>query len=138
MKHVYKYQLSSPQEFNHIRKDIHEQLVRWFSGDQMLVDLAMFEAVTNSWRHGHLKDEQKVIDITVLFNNQSLIVRIKDEGHGFIVPNSLQPQNFFKKQPVELNFDSGRGIELIDSIMDEVIYSSTGNEVLMRKWYTVN
>jgi anti-sigma regulatory factor (Ser/Thr protein kinase) len=57
-----------------------------------------------------------------------LTIVVRDPGPGFdpaAVPNPLEGENVFR--------GSGRGVFLINQLMDEVRYADRGREVLMRK-----
>ncbi|MET3683724.1 anti-sigma regulatory factor (Ser/Thr protein kinase) [Alkalibacillus flavidus] len=60
--------------------------------------------------------------------------RVRDEGQGFDVDKRLNELYEVSKLPIEEQFDHGRGLLLIDQIMDDIAFSRTGNELLMRKW----
>ena len=73
------------------------------------------EAVNNAILHGNKSDPRKKVCVTCSVNRESVSLRVKDEGKGFDpgkVPNPLDDQNLLK--------ESGRGIFLIRSMMDEV------------------
>jgi CheY-like chemotaxis protein len=53
---------------------------------------------------------------------------IRDEGPGFDVMSALDPGD-----PEQLNRDSGRGLVLMRTFMDEVFYNERGNEVTLVK-----
>jgi anti-sigma regulatory factor (Ser/Thr protein kinase) len=57
-----------------------------------------------------------------------VVITVRDPGTGFdpqAVPNPLDPANIFKP--------SGRGIFLINGLMDDVQYADGGRELQMRK-----
>ena len=56
------------------------------------------------------------------------MITVRDPGDGFdpsSIPNPLEPQNMLKS--------SGRGIFLINGLMDEVQYADGGRELQMKK-----
>lgn len=102
---------------------------RWSEDDIMAVELALQEAIANAVRHGCQGDATKKIQcvVTVDGTGEVLIV-VRDPGPGFDpskVPDPLGPENLFKP--------SGRGVFLINGLMDEVEYADGGREVQMRK-----
>ena len=53
---------------------------------------------------------------------------VRDEGHGFDAGNLPDPTD-----PHNIELASGRGVLLMRSFMDEVMFNETGNEVTMVK-----
>jgi len=102
---------------------------RWPEDDIMAVELALQEAIANAVRHGCKGDPTKQIQccVTVDASGEAVIV-VRDPGPGFdpaAVPDPLDAENIFKP--------SGRGVFLINGLMDEVEYADGGREVQMRK-----
>ena len=78
------------------------------------------EAVNNGILHGNKSDPRKFVQIVVVLEKDCLIVRVKDEGKGFKldqIPDPLEEKNLLKT--------SGRGIFLMRSLMDKVIFHIT-------------
>ena len=101
----------------------------WPDDDIMAVELALQEAIANAVRHGCKGDPTKQIQccVTVDASGQVMIV-VRDPGEGFDhtkVPDPLGAENLFKP--------SGRGVFLINGLMDQVDYADGGREVQMRK-----
>jgi len=101
----------------------------WPETEVIAVELALQEALANGIRHGCQNDPSKQIQccVTVDAANEVMIV-VRDPGSGFddhSVPNPLSPENIMKS--------SGRGIFLINQLMDEVEFSEGGRAVQMRK-----
>ena len=95
----------------------------------MGVELAVQEAVSNAIRHGCGSDPSKQIQcILTCSETGEITVVVRDPGRGFDtrrVPDPLHPDNMLKT--------SGRGIFLINQLMDEVGFSDGGRELQMRK-----
>jgi serine/threonine-protein kinase RsbW len=99
------------------------------------VTVAVRESVINAIKHGNSGDEQKQVhvDFTPLdvAAPRGIAIRVRDEGAGFdpdSVPDPLAPENILK--------NSGRGIFLIRSFMDEVALQRAaegGMEIVMVK-----
>ena len=101
----------------------------WPDDDLMAVELALQEALANAIRHGCRNDltQQVQCCVTVDASGEVVIV-VRDPGEGFdvaAVPNPLASENLFKS--------SGRGVFLINALMDRVDYLDDGREVQMRK-----
>jgi anti-sigma regulatory factor (Ser/Thr protein kinase) len=105
------------------------QRKQWSEDDMIKIDLALQEALANGIRHGCKGDPTKSVQCMVTFDEQGeLMIVVKDPGSGFdhsAVPNPLEGENVMKP--------SGRGVFLINQLMDEVAYTDGGREVQMRK-----
>lgn len=101
----------------------------WKEDDIMKVDLALQEALANGIRHGARNDPSKFVQCVVTTDaNGDLVIVVRDPGPGFdhtAVPNPLEGDNILKS--------SGRGVFLINQLMDEVIFADSGREVQMKK-----
>jgi anti-sigma regulatory factor (Ser/Thr protein kinase) len=102
---------------------------KWPEEDIMAVELALQEAVANAIRHGCGGDQSKQLQCSVTCDESGeIVITVRDPGTGFdprTVPDPLEPQNLLKS--------SGRGIFLINGLMDEVQFADGGREVQMKK-----
>jgi anti-sigma regulatory factor (Ser/Thr protein kinase) len=101
----------------------------WSEDEVMQVVLALDEALANAIRHGCKNDATKSVQCIVTHDaSGDLTIVVRDPGPGFEVskvPNPLEGDNVFKS--------SGRGVFLINQLMDEVAFADGGREVQMRK-----
>ena len=101
----------------------------WPEDELIKVDLALQEALANGIRHGCKGDPTKHVQCSVTFDaSGELVIVVRDPGGGFdtaAVPNPLDVDNIMKP--------SGRGVFLINQLMDEVAFKDGGREVSMRK-----
>jgi anti-sigma regulatory factor (Ser/Thr protein kinase) len=101
----------------------------WKEDEIIKVDLALQEALANGIRHGAKNDPTKFIQCVVTTDTAGdLVIVVRDPGSGFdpqTVPNPLDGDNVLKS--------SGRGVFLINQLMDEVSYADSGREVQMKK-----
>ncbi|MFQ5583573.1 MAG: ATP-binding protein [Calditrichia bacterium] len=82
--------------------------------------IALTELAVNAMVHGNKEDPQKKVTIQADFEEDRLRVSITDEGGGFDpgdIPNPTNPQNLWKEH--------GRGIFLVQNLIDEVSFSTT-------------
>lgn len=97
--------------------------------DQERIELALQEALANAVRHGCKGDATKQLQCLVTCDDTGEIgIVVRDPGAGFdpqAVPDPLDKSNLFKP--------SGRGIYLINQLMDEVSFAEGGREIRMRK-----
>jgi serine/threonine-protein kinase RsbW len=102
---------------------------KWAEEDIMSVELALQEAVANAIRHGCRGDATKQLQCSVTCDESGeVVITVRDPGAGFdpaAVENPLDPANMLKP--------SGRGIFLINGLMDDVQYADGGRELKMRK-----
>lgn len=101
----------------------------WSEEDVMAVQLALQEAVANAIRHGCHGDVSKHVQCSVTCDESGeVVIVVRDPGSGFdpaAVADPLDHANILKP--------SGRGIFLINELMDQVQFADGGREVLMRK-----
>jgi serine/threonine-protein kinase RsbW len=94
------------------------------------ISIALTELVNNAIHHANKDNPKK--EVVVVFNVEKtgITISISDEGEGFSpknVSNPLDPENLLA--------DSGRGLYLVEALMDEVEYKITdlGTEVIIKK-----
>jgi DNA-binding response OmpR family regulator len=90
------------------------------------IKLALVEAITNAMEHGHKWDESKMVDITIDIDYDQLKVTIQDCGPGFdvnAVSNPTEQEHLFSER--------GRGIFLMQAIMDDVRFNEIGNRITL-------
>jgi anti-sigma regulatory factor (Ser/Thr protein kinase) len=101
----------------------------WSEKDVIRVELALQEALANAIRHGCCGDAtQQLQCVVTMDDSDEIVIVVRDPGPGFdpgAVPNPLAEENLLKS--------SGRGIFLINELMDEVAFADGGREVQMRK-----
>ena len=101
----------------------------WAGEDDFQVELALQEALANAVRHGCANDPTKHIQCIVTCDEAGeILIVVRDPGPGFdagAVPNPMEEANVLKA--------SGRGIFLINQLMDEVRFEDGGREIRMRK-----
>lgn len=86
------------------------------------LQIACSEALINAIVHGNEEDESKNVYTNIEMNEVKMSVRIKDEGKGFKVdelPDPTSNENILK--------ESGRGIYIIRSLVDEFVCNSSEN-----------
>ena len=102
-----------------------------FSDDQQQdIGLAVREAVTNAVFHGNQGDEGRKVALRAVFRRPCLEVSVLDQGRGIDLASLPNPLN-----PAKLFHGSGRGIRLMQCLMDEVLIRNhaPGVEVVLIK-----
>jgi len=93
------------------------------------IQVAMEEALRNAMIHGNKFDPQKKVSVEAEVVGGKVRVCVEDEGAGFVssnVPNPTDEENILKT--------SGRGVYMINHLMDEVKYENGGRRVVMVKY----
>jgi len=90
--------------------------------------LALVEAITNAMEHGNKWDENKRVRVFAEMTSGQLKVTVADQGGGFDHRELTNPTDSER-----LLAERGRGVFLINSIMDQVLYNGAGNEVTLIK-----
>lgn len=98
-------------------------------GNEYQIELALREALANAIVHGCNNDPTKRVECCVACTEASdIMIVVRDPGQGFsptAVPDPLATEN--------LHSSHGRGIYLINQLMDEVSFERNGAEIRMRK-----
>ena len=101
------------------------------SGKEFEVETALREALANAILHGCKNDATKKVQCCVACDEQrGLLIIVRDPGSGFEpteIPDPLCGENVYSNH--------GRGIYLINQLMDEVRFERNGTEIHMRKYY---
>lgn len=99
------------------------------NGKEDAIELALQEALANAVVHGAKEDPTKVIECLVACDEQrGLLIIVRDPGEGFdpqAIPTCTMGENLFSNH--------GRGIFLINQLMDEVQFHKNGTEIHMVK-----
>ena len=120
-----KLRMSATLESRVQSADIAESMILQFCGraraaygERILEDvaLAVRESVANAVLHGNRCDMSKKVFLQAELTDDGLMICVKDEGEGFdpdSLPDPLLPDN--------LLHESGRGLFLVKTCMDDVI-----------------
>ena len=128
MKIRRQYIIASVEEYVNFMREHIEQLLQSIAGQTAFAcSLALNEAVNNAFFHGRRDGEVKVS--VLVLRNRRISIRVCDSGPGFAVANTALPV----KADELLWEGSGRGVLLMRSFMDQVIYNRRGNEVMLIK-----
>jgi serine/threonine-protein kinase RsbW len=99
-------------------------------GKEFEIEMALREALANAVIHGAKNDPTKQIQLCVACDaDRGMLIIVRDPGQGFdpaSVPSPVLGQNVFSEH--------GRGIFLINQLMDEVRFERGGTEIHMRKY----
>jgi serine/threonine-protein kinase RsbW len=100
-----------------------------FKGKELEIETALREALANAIVHGCRNDECQSVQVSVSCDQDHEIeMVVRDSGPGFdskSIPDPTTHQN--------LHATCGRGLFLIQQLMDEVRHERGGTEIFMRK-----
>jgi anti-sigma regulatory factor (Ser/Thr protein kinase) len=112
-----------PAMIERLRSD--PELLSRIEGREAAFVLAMREGLANAVTHGNNHHPSRKIYVHYICEpDDSLSIRIRDEGNGFDPTDIPTPKN--------VGEDYKRGIHLMTSCMDEVQFRRNGTEVYMR------
>jgi serine/threonine-protein kinase RsbW len=122
-----------PSELRHldgVLEYLNERMLRLgiVSGDDSEIIIALDEAIVNAIKHGNKSDPRKAVHIVAEFSADGVRFIVADEGVGFERESVPDPT-----EPCRLLEPSGRGLLLINHIMDEVRFNQCGNRLEMFK-----
>jgi len=99
------------------------------NGKEDAIELALAEALANAVVHGAKEDPSKVVECLVACDEQrGVLIIVRDPGEGFdpkAIPSCTLGENLYSNH--------GRGIFLINQLMDEVKFRKNGTEIHMVK-----
>jgi serine/threonine-protein kinase RsbW len=107
------------------------------SEDQFFVELAVCEALNNIIEHGYRGNKGRYIYTNILLDKASIAFQIKDNGRSFDPKEKLQETKQVSADDWQTLPERGRGLEIIDSVMDEWDYQPglAGFNLLTMKKY---
>jgi serine/threonine-protein kinase RsbW len=98
-------------------------------GKEDAIELALQEALANAVVHGAKEDPSKIVECLVACDEQrGILIIVRDPGPGFdpqAIPSCTMGENLYSNH--------GRGIFLINQLMDEVKFRKNGTEIHMVK-----
>jgi serine/threonine-protein kinase RsbW len=98
-------------------------------GKEDAIELALTEALANAVVHGAKGDPKKIVECDVACDEaRGMLIVVRDPGPGFdpnAIPSPVVGENIYSNH--------GRGIFLINELMDEVQFHNNGKEIHMRK-----
>src|ERR1700678_1060163 len=93
------------------------------------IELALTEALANAVVHGAKSDPSKIVECDVACDDKhGILIVVRDPGPGFNpskIADPCQGENIYSNH--------GRGIYLINQLMDEVKFHKNGTEIHMLK-----
>jgi serine/threonine-protein kinase RsbW len=98
-------------------------------GREYDIELALTEALANAVVHGAKSDPSKIVECDVACDDKhGILIVVRDPGPGFDPSKIADPchgENIYSNH--------GRGIYLINQLMDEVKFHKNGTEIHMLK-----
>jgi len=98
-------------------------------GKEDAIQLSLQEALANAVVHGAKEDPSKIVECLVACDEErGILIIVRDPGEGFdpkAIPSCTMGENLYSNH--------GRGIFLINQLMDEVQFRKNGTEIRMVK-----
>lgn len=98
------------------------------AGKEFHIETAFREALANAIRHGCAGDPEQKVQVCVACDEErGMLIVVRDPGPGFDprrLPSPIEGRNLIS--------DHGRGIFLINELMDDVSFERGGTEIHMR------
>ena len=98
-------------------------------GKEDAIELALQEALANAVIHGAKEDPTKTVECLVSSDEErGVLIVVRDPGMGFLpeaIPSCTVGENVYSNH--------GRGIFLINQLMDKVEFRKNGTEIRMVK-----
>lgn len=123
---------------SHLLKEVSKELINLLKEKEVDEDIifdvhvAFEEALRNAMIHGNKNDPAKKVHVETEVSDKAVTITVEDEGGGFdmeMLPDPTLDENLLK--------EGGRGVYLIQHLMDEVTYESDGRKVTMVKYLDV-
>ena len=99
------------------------------NGKEDAIELSLQEALANAVVHGAKEDPTKIVECIVACDEErGVLIIVRDPGQGFdpnTIPTCTVGENLYSNH--------GRGIFLINQLMDEVRFRKGGTEIHMVK-----
>jgi serine/threonine-protein kinase RsbW len=96
---------------------------------EFAVEMALREVLANAVLHGNRRDPRKKVRVCCACEaDRGILIVVKDQGEGFDpekVPSPLVGEN--------IHSEHGRGIYLLNLLMDEIRFDRGGTEIHIRK-----
>jgi serine/threonine-protein kinase RsbW len=103
--------------------------IKCAEGKEEAIELALQEALANAVVHGAREDPSKTVECLVACDEQrGILIIVRDPGPGFDpqnIPACTMGENLYSNH--------GRGIFLINQLMDKVEFHKNGTEIHMVK-----
>lgn len=115
-----------------VSKNLIEELKKKNVEEDIIFDIhvGFEEALRNAMVHGNKSDPDKKVLIEAEVGENSVTISVEDEGEGFdpdMLPDPTEDENLLK--------EGGRGVYLINHLMDEVKYENHGRKIIMVKFF---
>ena len=95
------------------------------------INLAVIEAGTNAIKHGNAADPEKYVHFEFQASSEKMTILVQDSG--CLNQHKLQESPSLVETALDnLTRSDGRGLQLIDAYMDEVIYDIASVKMVKR------
>ena len=128
------FEISQPEEVRFLRGRLRDLLSRAAGGKSVFIEVMMNEAINNAVRSAK-SSENPVIRIKINRMGSRLIFRIRDTGGGFDRSGVIADMkcDWPEEKQKDVCPEDGRGLPIMWSLADRMIFNARGNEVLIMK-----
>lgn len=135
----------SAQEYRHEREQLHQCLQKALGSrgggatlsenEVTMLEVALNEAVNNGFKYAQGKVSAPAVTLSMyVLHSKFLVIRVKDNGSGFRADQVMAKVSALEEDEEEWEWgESGRGIYIMEAVMDEVRYNAKGNSVVLLK-----
>ena len=109
------------------------ELYGWSEHEMFAINTSLVEAINNAIMHGNQYNDSKGIVLFTSVSASTVTITIRDEGEGFHPETVPDP-----RLPERVLLPCGRGVFLIRSLMDKVLFNNSGNEITMEKYHSAD
>lgn len=115
---------SNAKHLSDVDDFVEGHLREYGAGDSTIADIAISvsELVNNAIVHGNKVTEDAIVTVAIVRNGDTVTISVTDEGGGFNpteIDDPLKDENLLK--------EVGRGIFIVESLMDKVEITPTDN-----------
>ncbi len=124
-------EISALEQLQAVTDLLQEQLNQWPVSREKKMDirLCLMEAVQNGLLYGVPEGEQPYVQITWRCDDAGFVFTVEDRGPGIPVELRVQERDMLSLE------EHGRGILLMQTILDELTFNEKGNQLTGRiRW----
>lgn len=98
------------------------------------VRVILSELLQNAITHGcPLNSQQKVYMNVCVSDTDILSITVKDQGNGFDASKVMQDEQSRKTCERDDLMESGRGLQIVKNLCDDMVFNHNGNSITVRK-----
>lgn len=101
------------------------------------IRVILSELLQNAIKHGSICKQQNKVFMNVWINgNDTLNITVKDRGRGFDAEKVIKDEQSRQFDEVSELMECGRGLQIVKSLCDDLVFNERGNCITVRKRLT--